>query len=46
MNIKMVGPGWYGSVDRAPACEPKGHGFDSQSGHMPELWTGSPVGGV
>ena len=39
-------PGWCGSVDRALACEPKGHGFDSQSGHTPGLQARSPVGGV
>ena len=39
-------PGWCGSVDRAPACELKGHWFDSQSGHMPGLRARSPVGGV
>ena len=31
-------PGCYGLVDWATACEPKGHWFDSQSGHMPGLW--------
>ena len=30
-------PGWHGSVDWAPAWEPKGHRFNSQSGHMPGL---------
>ncbi|XP_045039453.2 uncharacterized protein [Desmodus rotundus] len=35
-----------GSVDGAPACEPKGHQFDSQSGHTPGLWAKSPVGGA
>ena len=39
-----VSPGWCGSVDRALACEPKGRWFDSQSGHMPGLWTRSLVG--
>ena len=29
------GPGWGGSVDWVPACEPKGRRFDSQSGHLP-----------
>ena len=38
-------PGWYDSVDWVPACEPKGHQFDSQSGHMPGLWARSPVRG-
>ena len=28
------------------ACEPRGHQFDSQLGHMPGVWVGSPVGGV
>ena len=27
-------------------CEPMGHQFDSQSGHMPGLQTRSPVGGM
>ena len=35
-----------GSVDRAVACEAKGHWFDSQSGHMPGLQARSTVGGV
>ena len=39
-------PGWYGSVDWAPSCEPKGRWFNSQSRHMPGLWARSPVGGV
>ena len=30
-------PGWCGSVNCMPACEPKGHWFDSQSGHMSGL---------
>ena len=38
--------GWCGSVDWASACEPKGHRFDSWSGHMPGLWARSPVGGA
>ena len=37
-------PPWCGSVDWALACEPKGHRFDSQSGHMPGLQAKSPVG--
>ena len=28
------------------ACEPKGHCFDSHSGHMPGLQVRSPVGGA
>ena len=38
--------GWCRSVDWAPACKPKGHWFDSQSGYMPGLRTRSPVGGA
>ena len=40
------GPGWHSSVDSVLACDPKGHQFNSQSGHMPGLWAGSPVGGM
>ena len=39
-------PGWCGSVDWTWACEPKGHWFDSQSGHLPGLWARSPVWGT
>ena len=39
-------PGWCGSVDWVPACEPKGRWFNSQSGHKPGLWARFPVGGV
>ena len=39
-------PGWCGSADWVPAYEPKGHQLDSQSGHMPGLWSRSPVGAV
>ena len=35
-------PGWCSSVDWAPACEPKGHRFNSQSGQVPGLQAGSP----
>ena len=46
-HLKMhPSPGWCGSVDWAPACEQKGHQFDSQSGHMPGLQARSPVGGA
>ena len=41
---KFFSPGWCGSVDWALACEPKGHRFSSQSGHMPGLQARSPVG--
>ena len=43
---KYYGPGWCGSADWAPDCEPKGPWFDSQSGHMPGLQAGSPVRGT
>ena len=38
-----ISPGWCGSVDQAPACEPKGCRSDSQLGHMPRLQAQSPV---
>ena len=39
-------PGWYGSVDWVLACKPKGHWFNSHSGHMPGLQARYPVGSV
>ena len=39
-------PGWCGSVDSMPACEPKGHWFNSWSGQVPGLQARSPLGGV
>ena len=45
-NKDITGSGRCGSVDGAPACKPKGHRFDSHSGHMPGLWARSPVGGA
>ena len=42
----VFSPGWCGSTYSVLACEPKGHWFDSQSGHMSGLWTRSPVGGA
>ena len=30
-------PGWCGSVNWAPACQPKNHWFNSQSGNIPGL---------
>ena len=41
--------GWCGSVEWAPAWEPKGRWFSFQSGHMPGNWTlraRFPVGGM
>ena len=43
---KQDSPGWCGSVDWVLTCEPRGHWFDSQSGHMPWLQARSPVGGM
>ena len=43
---KYFSPGWCGSVDWAPACEPKGRQFDSQSGHKPGLQARFLVGDV
>ena len=46
-SLKMgTRPGWCGSVDWVPACEPKRHWFNSPSGHMPRLWARSLVGGL
>ena len=45
-ELTVICPGWCGSVDWALACKPKGHWFNSQSGHMPGLQARSPVGGV
>ena len=42
----VMSPGWCGSVDWVLTCKPKGCQFGSQSGHMPGLWAGSPVGGA
>ena len=39
-------PGWCGSVDWVPACKPKSHWFDSQSGNLPGLQTRSPDEGL
>ena len=43
---KHLAPGWCGSMDGAPVCEPTGHWFDSQSGHTPGRRARSPVGGT
>ena len=37
-------PGWCGSVDWVPACEPKSHQFYFQSRYMSGLQARSPVG--
>ena len=39
-------PSWCGSVDWVPACQPKNHRFDAQSGHMPGFRARSPVSGT
>ena len=46
VTSKASCPGWCGSVDWEPACEPMSHQPDSQLGHMPGLWARSPVGGM
>ena len=43
---KKLGPDWCGSVDWVPACKPKKHQFNSQSGHMLGFRAKSPVGGM
>ena len=45
-NNPTESPGWRGSVDGVLACEPMGHWFGSQSGHMPGMQAKSPVGGT
>ena len=39
-----LSPDWCNSVGWAPACELRGHWFDSQSGHRPCLRARSPAG--
>ena len=47
LKMCTIRPGWCGSVDWVPACEPTGHLFSFQSGHTPgQLWARSPVGGT
>ena len=45
-NVLLALAGVSHWIEWVPACEPKGCRFNSQSGHMPELWARSPVGGV
>ena len=45
-EILTCSPGWCGSVDWAWTWKPKGHWFNSQSGHMPGFPARCPVGGV
>ena len=46
-EIKTVGYPWLVWLSGLSAGrEPKGHQFDSQSGHMPGLQARSPVGGA
>ena len=35
LKFRVFCPGCCGSVDWSLACEPKGHWFDSQTGHVP-----------
>ena len=46
MSKGHFSPHWQGSVDWVPAWEPKGHWFNSQSGHVPGLLARPPVWGV
>ena len=36
--------GWCGSVGWVSSHKPKGHQFNSWSGHLPGLWARSPIG--
>ena len=42
--LTFSSPGWCGSMDWALDGKPKGHWFDSQSGHMPGSWARFLVG--
>ena len=42
--LENFSPGWCGSVDWAPACEPKGRRFNSWVGHMSMLWASPQLG--
>ena len=42
----VMGPGWCGPVDCVLVYRPKGHRFDSLSGHMPGMEPRSLVGGM
>ena len=42
--IALAGVGQW--IERTIHCKPKGHWFDSQSGHMPGLQARSPAGGI
>ena len=44
--LMITSPGWCDSVGRALSHQPKGCWSESQSGHVPELWARSLVGGV
>ena len=46
IEVSIWSLGLCGSVDRVPACEPKGRRFDSHSGHTPGLQARAPVGGA
>ena len=40
--MKITLAGVAQRIERWLTCEPKGHQFNSQSGHMPELWAKFP----
>ena len=46
LKMREIALAGVAQVDWAPACDPKGHRFDSQSGHMPGLWARCLVVGV
>ena len=45
-KILQDSPDWCSSAGWASPHKAKGHWLDSRSGHRPELWAQSPVGGV
>ena len=44
LKSPLNSPSYCGSVDGVPACEPKGHRLDSQSGHMSGYRPGPQLG--
>ena len=46
LNGNVQSPDWCGSVGWVSSCRAKGRQFNSRSGHVPELWARSLVGGA
>ena len=46
LKRNRASPEWCGPVGWVSSCKPKDFQFDSQSGHMPGLRVGSPLGGA